>query len=163
MHSAFACGLSGIDVDASSSYCKSCCDDRDAVATGRLRPDGHWRGLSAPVCHQYGSVLGTAPPIALQEDRIPLRHDSHTQETPVGTKAQAVGKKQPPVWSSYRTTFPSKRSETGSLKLQMAGTSKSWKLNPSTFCFAPMRSSGALSLRLPAGLKFRPCACSLSP
>ena len=89
--------------------------------------------------------------------------DSHTQETPVGTKAQAVGKKQPPVWSSYRTTFPSKRSETGSLKLQMAGTSKSWKLNPSTFCFAPMRSSGALSLRLPAGLKFRPCACSLSP
>ena len=92
MHSAFACGLSGIDVDASSSYCKSCCDDRDAVATGRLRPDGHWRGLSAPVCHQYGSVLGTAPPIALQEDRIPLWHDSHTQETPVGTKARPSAK-----------------------------------------------------------------------
>lgn len=37
------------------------------------------------------------------------------------------------------------------------------EIEPSTFCFAPMRSSGALSLRLPAGLKFRPCACSLSP
>lgn len=48
-------------------------------------------------------------------------------------KSQAVGKKQPPVWSSYGTAFPSKRSEMGSLKLQMAGASKSWKLNPSTF------------------------------
>lgn len=58
-------------------------------------------GLSAPVCHQYGSVLGTAPPIALQEDRIPLWHDSHTQETPSAQKPRPSEKSSRP--SGVRT------------------------------------------------------------
>ena len=69
-------------MDASSSYCKSCCDDRDAVATGRLRLMGIGGDSLLRFVTNMVLFLGTAPPIALQEDRIPLWHDSHTQETP---------------------------------------------------------------------------------
>lgn len=48
MHSAFACGLSELMWMHLPATCKSCCDDRDAVATGRLCRLGMAWGLSAP-------------------------------------------------------------------------------------------------------------------